>query len=97
MLCCMVGMAAALAVPVWWRRLLVSFGRTGLAVVMVVPLVLAFFVAGHFTHYAARAEANDRSLFAEIAAAPICTGRGERPVPVAAQEDVTPMASARSS
>ncbi|MEQ8950346.1 hypothetical protein [Parvibaculum sp.] len=98
MLCCVAGITAALAVPVWWRRLLASFGRTGFAAVMVVPLVLAAFVAEHLMHYASRAEANERSILAEIAAAPLCTGSGDRTLPVtAAQDAVTPIASARSS
>lgn len=98
MLCCVAGIAAVLAVPVWWRRLLVRFGRTGFAAVMVAPLVFAAFVAERLTHYAARAETNERSILAEIAAAPLCTGNGDRTLPVvAAQDAVTPIASARSS
>ncbi len=98
MLSFVAGITAALPVPFCWWRLLASFRLTCFSAVMLVPLVLAACVAEHLTHYASRAEANERSILAEIAAAPLCTGSGDRTLPVtAAQDAVTPIASARSS
>jgi len=37
-------------------------------------LAVSVFLAHHLLHYAARAEAHQRTILAEIIAAPLCTG-----------------------
>ena len=70
MLCCslaaIVSATAGGATGAQTRRLALALAATALG-----PLLLA---AWHIDHYAARAQANERDLLAEILTAPICTG-----------------------
>lgn len=43
-----------------------------------VSIAVAPALAEHAGHYAARAEANHRSVFAELLAAPLCSGEEQR-------------------
>jgi hypothetical protein len=72
MICC--AFAAMLASPffVWLR------GVSRTLVAAAVFLTLAALSLVHAEHYLARANANDRTLLAEIAAAPLCTGPASR-------------------
>jgi hypothetical protein len=78
-LCCLTGAviagnaaaAGGLAVGAAHRRLLAG-AVIGLAVA---GLAIAPALAEHAGHYADRAEANGRSVLAEILAQPVCSGR----------------------
>ena len=79
-MCCAVT-ALVFAVMAAWRRLLraASGGHRGLRWVAAVVAALAVGIgtaaaAQHLGHYATRAETNQRSVFAEILAQPICSG-----------------------
>ena len=68
MICCT--FAALIASPLLvWRR-----GASLAFVAAAAFLALAALSLAHAEHYLARASANDRTLLAEIAAAPLCTG-----------------------
>jgi hypothetical protein len=76
MLCCAAATLGATVLAVHGRRT-ASSRRARLAVTLAataVPAALAVLAAQHLGHYAARAEANDRSLLAEILAQPVCGG-----------------------
>jgi hypothetical protein len=66
MLCCTLAGIAGAAAGATTRHLKLMLAAAALG-----PLLLA---AWHLDHYAARAQANERDLLAEILAAPICTG-----------------------
>jgi len=73
-ICCTLGTVAFAAVAARRRQ---AAAVLRLAPAVVPPLALlaaAGFVAWHLDHYAARAAANDRALWAEIVAAPLCAG-----------------------
>lgn len=83
-MCCALG-ALFVAVIAAWRRVSNSASgwycglRWGAAVSMALALgVGAVAATWHFSHYAARAEVNRRTVLAEILAQPICDGTGPR-------------------
>lgn len=92
MLCCAMAALGALAVH---RR--IPPIRPGRAVAVVTVLLLSIFSTQHFSHYMSRAEANDRTLLAEIAAQPLCSGQSGQAIAATDQEGIAPIASARSS
>lgn len=55
----------------WWPRARVAVGFGTAAIVLIAGSALA---AEHFSHYVARAQANQRGVLAEILAQPICSG-----------------------
>jgi hypothetical protein len=73
MLCCGIG-ALAIAAAAFRRQ-----GRSLLGSVVVVAMAIVALSVGtrHLGHHAERARANERSLLAEFAAQPICTGTAE--------------------
>jgi hypothetical protein len=70
MLCCGIGVLA-IAAAAFWRRRYSLFGP----VVAIAAAGAVAVGAQHLGHYVERARANERSLLAEFAAQPICTGR----------------------
>jgi hypothetical protein len=66
MLCCTLAVIAGATAGGITRRLKLMLAAAALG-----PLLLA---AWHLDHFAARAQANERDLLAEILAAPICIG-----------------------
>jgi len=74
MLCCALGLLAALT-GASARGLRVLLGAWPAALIAAGSAsVLAVLAPHHLEHYRQRALSHDRSLLAEIAAAPLCTG-----------------------
>ena len=80
MLCCLasalmagnLALAGRIGVGVLHRRSVAAV--IALLVTMAASIAVAPALAEHAGHYAARAEANHRSVFAELLAAPLCSG-----------------------
>ena len=80
MLCCLasalmagnLALAGRIGVGVLHRRSVAAV--IALLVTMAASIAVAPALAEHAGHYAARAEANHRSVFAELLAAPFCSG-----------------------
>lgn len=83
MLCCLAGAlmagnllaAGRICLGLLRRRSLAA--ASALAAVGTLAIAVAPALADHGAHYAARAEANHRSVFAEILAAPFCSGEAQ--------------------
>lgn len=80
MMCCSLGAFVMATMPMWrtWLRSTIGYAPTMTAAALAV--VAWMFVAQHLTHYLERAQANDRSLLAEIMAQPICPGTQTTPI-----------------
>lgn len=78
MLCCSLGAFVMATMPMWrtWSRtwLKSALGYAPITTAAAFAIALWMFVAQHLDHYLERAQANDRSLLAEIMAQPLCTG-----------------------
>lgn len=81
-MCCFIGalLAGSFLMRWWqaWRERLPRIGALALAAGLTLAGVLA--AAYHLPHYTSRAEANERSVLAEILAEPLClasTARAE--------------------
>lgn len=78
MLCCLLTATAASLSPLLANGVRIARGRLLHSAVVMAALsasVVAVFTAQHLGHYAERAYANERTLLAEIIAAPLCTGK----------------------
>ena len=81
MLCCLLSALLAGNLAVAGRlgfsltRRLSVVAAVALAIVAAASIAIAPAVAEHGDHYAARAEANHRSVLEEILAQPLCSGR----------------------
>lgn len=73
MLCCGIGALAA-ASAVWSGKRAVRSRLLPVAVLGGVSLAFAALATAHLGHYVTRAQANERTLLAEVMAQPICTG-----------------------
>lgn len=74
MICCTLGTVAFAAVAAHRRQAAAALRLAPAVALPVVLLAAAAFAAWHLEHYAARAAANDRGLWAEFVAAPLCAG-----------------------
>lgn len=80
MLCCLAAALMAGNLIAAWRIALGFLRRRSVAAAIVLlalagtGIAVAPALAEHGAHYAARADANHRSVFAEILAAPLCSG-----------------------
>jgi hypothetical protein len=72
MLCC--GIGALAAVSAAWSGKRAARSQLLSAVILAgVSLAFAAFATAHLGHYVTRAQANERTLLAEIMAQPVCT------------------------
>jgi hypothetical protein len=80
MMCCSLGAFVMATMPMWrtWLKSTIGYAPTMTAAALAV--VAWMFVAQHLTHYLDRAQANDRSLLAEVMAQPICSGAETTPI-----------------
>ena len=79
MLCCGIGAAAVVSAALSGKQVLRS-RRLRLAVFGGAAALLAAYSGAHLGHYLARAQANERTLLAEIMAQPICSGSPGRQI-----------------
>lgn len=59
----------------WWPRARLAVTLATTAIALIAGWALA---AQHFSHYVARAQANERGVLAEILAQPICSGNRQK-------------------
>ena len=73
MICC--SLTALIVATAWmWRAAMKTLLRLSSAVALAaIAFTAAVFVAEHVDHYRSRAQANERTIIAEIIRAPLCT------------------------
>jgi hypothetical protein len=80
-MCCALGALFIALITAWRTRFKTVFGwrpraraAVGFSTAAIVLIAGSALAAEHFSHYVARAEANERGVLAEILAQPICSG-----------------------
>jgi hypothetical protein len=89
MMCCSLGAFVMATMPMWRTWLKSTIGYAPAMTTAALAVIAWMFLAQHLTHYLDRAQANDRSLLAEIVAQPICTGAQTTPVASLSRETET--------